>query len=270
MAEHGAAKRAARPVVAGQIEVRRPCATLCGRARQRVVLVRREADPGDDRASLGERIVPAELVVGAVKIVDAGRDDRALGILPGAVPDAIARVDGAAGRIGAQIGAPGLAARAHRRCQLLAVPIRAFEPAEVGALAGSGAGDEKGRVGRLLLRLYTPAHAQRHERSRRHYRQTHSHVHFSPSHRLFGPLPGREPCFPARLGKPSTNADAVNGRFALTGAFLPPGLIFSSIPLPLFASRSSEGNGSKPGPLDLVLEVAPDAVNDLAVARVVA
>ena len=89
------------------------------RAGQHVVTVRREADAGDDVAALGERVVEAELVVVAVQIVEAGRDDRALEVLPRAVADAVARVDRglAVGGLGAEIGAPGLAARAVARRQ---------------------------------------------------------------------------------------------------------------------------------------------------------
>src|SRR4051812_29208898 len=94
MAEHGGALGAARPVLAGAILGGRERPAFRCRARQRVVPIRREADTGDDEATLAHRVVEAELVVVAVQIVDAGRDDRALEVLPRAVADAVARIDG--------------------------------------------------------------------------------------------------------------------------------------------------------------------------------
>src|SRR6266540_4011280 len=69
----------------------------------------------------------------------------------GAASDAIAGIDGfgAAGCLGAEVGAPGLVARARPLRQCLALTIRAFQAAEVRALARPVAGDEKGHVRRL-------------------------------------------------------------------------------------------------------------------------
>src|SRR6266446_2549028 len=107
----------------------------------------------DGLALLGQACFLADLVVVAVEIVDIGRDNNALGVLPGAGPDAVAGVDGSAriGGIGvaAEVGLPSLAARPRRLRQRLAVPIRAFEAAEIGALARPGAGDEEAHVGLL-------------------------------------------------------------------------------------------------------------------------
>src|SRR5580658_7987648 len=68
MAEHGAAEGAARPVVAGQVQVRR------------------------ERPAF----LTGDLAVCAVEIVNAGRYHAAFEVLPGAVADAVAGVDGAA------------------------------------------------------------------------------------------------------------------------------------------------------------------------------
>src|SRR5262247_2475378 len=62
--------------------------------------------------------------------------------------------------LGAQVGAPGLAARSRRLRQCLALTIRSLEAPEVGALARPRAGDEEGHVRRLrrrLLGLHGPA-----------------------------------------------------------------------------------------------------------------
>src|SRR4029079_7562276 len=101
----------------------------------------------------------AHLVVVAMEIVGAFRDDFPLEILPGAAPDAIAGVDRrrAAHGLRAEIGPPGLAARARRLGEGLAALVGAFQPAEIGALTGAGAGDKEGHIGRLrLLRLLRP------------------------------------------------------------------------------------------------------------------
>jgi hypothetical protein len=110
--KHGATERAARPVVAGQVHIAGPRPTVHLRTGQNVMLVGRIADASDDRASFGQRILKTELVIVAVKIVDVLRNDHALEVLPGAGPDAIARIDGrlAVGGLRAQIGTPGFAA----------------------------------------------------------------------------------------------------------------------------------------------------------------
>src|SRR4029078_4930651 len=137
MADHGRALRAARPVLAGAILASREGAAFLGRAAQHIVTVRRAAHAGNGEAALGDRVLGAELVVVAVQVVDAGRDHRALEVLPRTVADAIARVDRrlAGGGLGAAIVVPGLAAGAVALRQRLAVPVGAFDAAQVGALA---------------------------------------------------------------------------------------------------------------------------------------
>ena len=179
VADHGRALGAARPVAAGAILAGRERAAFRGRAGQDVVTVRRKAHAGNDLAALGQRRVHAQLVVVAVQIVDAVRDDFTLEILPRTVADAVARIDRrlAVGGLGAQIGAPGLSARAVALRQLLAMLIGALEAAEIGALAGPGADDEECHVRRLrqlwrrrrrrrLLCLDARRHADRRERQR--------------------------------------------------------------------------------------------------------
>src|SRR5436305_1371983 len=153
VAEHRGAEIAAGPVVAGQVEIAAEGAAIGAGAGQHVVLVGGIADAFDDVALLGQAGLLADLVV-AVQVVVAGGDDHALGVLPGALADAVAGIDGAAlrGGVGAQIGVPGLAGTgAGGGRQRLAVGIRAGEAAEIAALAGTFAGYEEGHVG--LLRL---------------------------------------------------------------------------------------------------------------------
>src|SRR5215813_5163782 len=162
VAEHRRALRAACPVLAGPVLVRRKSAAVHLRTRQDVMVVGRVADAGHDGAPLGERGRHPELVVVAVQIVDVLGDDLLLEILPGAAPDPIAGVDGlrATDRLGAEISAPRLAAGAGRLRQLLAAPVRALQSAEIRALAGPGAGYEKCHVGRLRRLLGLGAAAQ--------------------------------------------------------------------------------------------------------------
>ena len=162
--EHGAAERAARPVVAGQVEIARERFPFHVRTGHDVVHVGRLAPHLDGLAFLVDRGGAADLVVGAVQIGDAGGNHRALGILPRTVADAIASVDRAAlrGLVGAQIGAPGFATCARGLRELLAVGISARETAQVGALAGPRTGDEERHV--VLLRRNAAAHCERHHR----------------------------------------------------------------------------------------------------------
>src|SRR5438477_3253482 len=136
MAEHGDADCAARPVVAGEIQILRPSPALRGRTGQHVVLVRRPADAGDYRAALSQRRGAADLGGIAVQFVDVLGDLFALEVHPGALADAVAGIDRAAARVGAEVSAPGLAARAGALRQGLAMAVRTFQAAQVGALAG--------------------------------------------------------------------------------------------------------------------------------------
>src|SRR4029079_6821528 len=99
-----------------------------------------------------------ELVVVAVQIVDAGGDDLALEVLPRTLADAVPCIDGgvAFGGLGAQVGAPGLAACAGAAREFLAIPVGALDAAEIGTFAGPKASHEERHVRRLrvlLLRL---------------------------------------------------------------------------------------------------------------------
>src|SRR6476619_5236967 len=88
----------------------------------------------------------------AVQVRDVERDDRALRVVPRAVANPVACVDGGltGGRCRAQVGVPGATARTRRTSQCLAVFVRAGEPAEIGpgALANTGHEEAHG-----LLRL---------------------------------------------------------------------------------------------------------------------
>src|SRR5262249_50724833 len=80
--EHGAPEGAAGPIAAGQVHVRWKRPALRSGTGQNVAPVGRHARPGDDGAALRERVLHAELVVVAVKIVDVLRDHHAFEVLP--------------------------------------------------------------------------------------------------------------------------------------------------------------------------------------------
>src|SRR4051812_47534848 len=151
MAHHGRALSAARPVAAGAVLRGRQRAPLGGGARQYVVTIGRETHARNDLAALAQRGVESELVVVTVQIVDSGRDHLAFEILPRSVTDAVARIDRrlAVCLLGAQISAPGFASSAVTLRQHLAMLVSAFDPADIGALARPGAGDEKRHIRRL-------------------------------------------------------------------------------------------------------------------------
>src|SRR5260370_35872077 len=117
MAHLDLAEVAARIVGAGHVHVSRERRAVRLRAGHDVVIVRREADPGDLVAPLRQARRLVELVVGAVEIVDAGGDDVAFEVLPGSLAKLVARAGcplwpGPAG-FRSQISVPGLAAGAH-------------------------------------------------------------------------------------------------------------------------------------------------------------
>src|SRR3954447_16930243 len=101
-----------------------------------------------------------------MEIVDAFRDDFALEILPGAASDPIPSVDGRRTIHGlrAEIRPPSLAARPCVLGQSLALPVCAFQSAEIGALAEPGAGDKEGYVRYLRLLLLLRATGRRDQR----------------------------------------------------------------------------------------------------------
>src|SRR5262245_32928172 len=181
MTDHRRAGAALRPVAAGAILTGRKRPPVGLRTGQHVVPIGRVATAVDHIALFAERGLLAELVVGAMQVVDVLRDHVSLGIPPRAGPDAVAGIDGlaAAARLRTEIGAPGLAACSGRLRKLLAMSVRALDAAEVGALAGAGAGEEK-RHGRLLCLRSARAERQQGKRGKRRYDRTMLHLTVLP------------------------------------------------------------------------------------------
>src|SRR6478735_6283587 len=149
VADHRRTLAALGPVAAGRVDAAGDRRAVGLRAGQDVVHVRRVATAVDDIALLGERGLLGE-VVRAMQLGHAVGDDDALGVAPRAGADAVARVDGglAAGcRLRAEVGAPGLVARAGRGRERAAQAVGTGEPAEVGAATRARARDEEAQAG---------------------------------------------------------------------------------------------------------------------------
>src|SRR5262245_55496575 len=173
MAHHRRSLVALRPVVASAILAGRERGAIRLGASQDVVHVRRVAAAIDDLTLLGQRRLLGEVVL-AVKLGHVLRDDDTLGVLPGARPDAVFRVDRAAS-LSAQVRMPGLAARTRRLRERLAELVGTGEATEVGALSGAGAGDEEAHI---ALPAGGPAEPEQGDRDKN--RQTQPTVHFRP------------------------------------------------------------------------------------------
>ena len=85
-----------------------------------------------------------QVIVGRVQLFDAPGDHDALGVLPRAGADSVARIHELrivqCGRLRAQLGAPRAITGTRRLRKRLAVLVRALEAAQVGSLARPSAG----------------------------------------------------------------------------------------------------------------------------------
>src|SRR5690606_34529182 len=99
-------------------------------------------------ALLAQRLLLAEVVVLAMQIVDILGDHHALRVVPGAVADPVAGVHSSLAALGrrAEICAPRLVAGADRLGELLAMRVRAFEAAEICAVARTFTRNEEAHV----------------------------------------------------------------------------------------------------------------------------
>src|SRR4030095_12462799 len=168
MADNRRAFSALRPVAAGLVLGARKRSSIGLRARQDVVLVRRCAAVGDDLTFFSQRSLLVE-IVGAVKLSNVLGDDDAIRVLPGSLADAVLRVHGggATGSLRAEISMPGLRPRPRRCGKRLAMLVGTFEPAEIGALARSNAGDKKSHRRRLRLRCTDGSDSQKRQHDAR-------------------------------------------------------------------------------------------------------
>ena len=171
------------PVAAGRVAAGRREHAFRIRSRQHVVRIDAVSATADGRALLGECGRLGDLVRYRVEIIDACGDDDALGILPRALADAVARVDaGVASRCGrAQIGAPVGLGGSCRLGKGLAVGVGAGEAAEIGAITLADAGDEERHA--RLLRVNPGGHSNS-DQCRRNPNPNCSFLHFknSPMH----------------------------------------------------------------------------------------
>ena len=105
----------------------------------------RIAEARNNLALLAQRGVLADLGIGAVQVGHAGGDDDALGVAPRTSADPVTGIDSWLAVHGgvAQVSAPSLVARPSAGRQRLAEAVGSGQAAEVAALAGIDAGDEK-------------------------------------------------------------------------------------------------------------------------------
>src|SRR5262245_16000484 len=92
-----------------------------------------------------------QLVAVAMQIFDALCHGLPFEVLPGAGAYPIPRVDGLVGTtcLSTQIGVPGFPAGSVALRQLLAMPVSAFEPTQIGPLTRASARDKEGHTRRL-------------------------------------------------------------------------------------------------------------------------
>src|SRR5262249_8943198 len=164
------------PVAAAGVAARRGIHAHWTRAGQQVVLVRGVAAPLHRLAFLGEGGVLVDLGLGRMQVAEVVRDHYALRVAPGALPDAVARVDtGRTLGLGrAEIGVPVGELRARRLGERIAVLVGAFQAAEVAALATAFACHEEGHLAAaalrtllLVLRIGRRRHTRRNQERRR-------------------------------------------------------------------------------------------------------
>ena len=144
---------ALRPVAAGRVAARGGEAPLRIGAGQDVVHVHLVAAAWHRLALLGERGLLVDVRVLRMQILQVFRDHRALRVVPGAFADALARAHPriAARQPRAQVRLPVRVLRAHGLGERVAMRVRAFDAAEIGAVALAGARHEERHV--MLLRL---------------------------------------------------------------------------------------------------------------------
>src|SRR5450631_4266390 len=151
MTEHDRALRAARVVLAGHVLVVGKGFAVRRRAGEDVMPVWRIAAPVDDLAFFRKIVCLAELVVGAVQIVDARRNHHTFGIRPRTLADAVACVYGT-GALRREISVPSLGSRARGSGKRLAMLVGAGQTAEIGAFSAAHTGHKKTHIGLLRMR----------------------------------------------------------------------------------------------------------------------
>jgi hypothetical protein len=116
---------AARPIAAGFVFIGWKCPPIHLRSRKNVVTIGSVADTWNHGPSFCQRDLRPKLVVIAVKLINALRDYFVFKVLPRAVSDPIAGVNGpcATHCLSAKVGTPRLSTRTRRLRQRLAMTI---------------------------------------------------------------------------------------------------------------------------------------------------
>jgi hypothetical protein len=155
VAQHRGSLRAARPVVAGPIFPGREGTAIRLGTSESIVTKWGVPHAWNHSAALRQRGLRVELVVVAVKIIDALCNNFSFKVLPGAAANAIARVDSRLSINGlrAQIGSPSFTTSTCSLCEFLTISVSALYAAEIGTLAWASAYDKKRHIRRLWCLL---------------------------------------------------------------------------------------------------------------------
>src|SRR5690349_16429061 len=140
--------------------------------------------PVHQTAMLVQGGLEREVVLRAVKIVDAARDLHALHVVPGTSADPIARVDcrPRIARRHAEIRTPFALWRAGSARQRRTVRIGGIQPTEIATITSARAGDEETHPGCVIRRSRAPASQDTcDEENRRNLSSTASHVRLDTS-----------------------------------------------------------------------------------------
>jgi len=177
MPELSRASRFARPVAAGVVHAIRVGSAIGLRAGQHVVHVRSVATPVKHGPFFCERGKFHEIISKTRKFrrvpVQIGKvvgNFLSLGVVPGAIPDSIARIHArlAVCGVGAHIGVPGFTAAANGRGKCLANSVCSRETAEIRSMAGTCTGNKethglrRSLCGLLCERNVSAYHGQQH------------------------------------------------------------------------------------------------------------
>jgi len=158
MADLGAALTGARPVPAGCVSgITRESRAVQLRPSQNVMAVGLVTSAIDHLALFGDGCLLSQIVLVSVQICDAFGDTDPFGVVPGALTDPVASIDGwlTAGSAGTEIGMPCPVARSCRGSQILTMLVGSCQATEFGSSARARARDEE--THRVLRKLHVRA-----------------------------------------------------------------------------------------------------------------
>ena len=131
MADPGFSVAAAHPVATGHVFTGRIGRTVGLRTGQDVMTVRHVSAAGNSSASFVEHCRDGKPMSHTVELTDAITDEAALGVMPWAITDAIARID-CVRALRAEVGTPRTVARSRSLGQTLAERVGSIQTSQIG------------------------------------------------------------------------------------------------------------------------------------------